>query len=511
MSQVFVSYRHVEPDEGLAERLCVYLEERGLQVFLDKRIPTGLLWAREIDSQLRASSFFVVFLSEESVRSDMVRQETETAHQLRLQGRMVILPVRVDFEKALPYDLASYLNPIQYSLWRSGESVEGLCAQIHAAITGGAQSVKSEESGLTGAPLPAAWQSGDESLLARPNALSRPEVRRSVYLAPQSFSQMYSLEEIVKEYDQIDLSIQVNAYREALNALEPSMIDGYSIVLGDRSFRHSRGGEFLDCSLRINIFKQPGEVRRGSNIISKSRPLKEAGFVRKVTVSVPAELKAKAEKLLQCAVTSLRRGYVNLEMAFLDGYRKMADDLVLGLDEIMRNEYRAQMGQDVPGNCSLSVTPPKSRKYAYMLSYETVRDRLDRLKETDLQGFSPLLAAIILITGEATDSFVENGLVTQDRFSMLPFDKMASKLDNPSLWGIERVLYGKNLAMREICQVYGYSLQSNITVGDSRGIEKFIDSVQVKMREQFRQNLDQYIKRRALLCIWAKESKWRKE
>jgi len=72
------------------------------------------------------------------------------------------------------------------------------------------------------------------------------------------------------------------------------------------------------------------------------------------------------------------------------------------------------------GNCSLSVTPPKSRKYGLHVKYETVRDRLDRLKETDLQGFSPLLAAIILITGEATDSFVENGLVTQDRFSMLP-------------------------------------------------------------------------------------------
>jgi hypothetical protein len=57
LTQVFISYRHVQPDEGLAEALCTYLEERGLGVFLDKRIRVGLDWA-EIDRQLRASSSF---------------------------------------------------------------------------------------------------------------------------------------------------------------------------------------------------------------------------------------------------------------------------------------------------------------------------------------------------------------------------------------------------------------------------------------------------------------------
>ncbi len=76
MNQVFISYRHVPPDEELAERLCAYLQERGLRVFLDKQIKVGLEWAAEIDRQLRASDFFVVFLSEDSIRSDMVRQES---------------------------------------------------------------------------------------------------------------------------------------------------------------------------------------------------------------------------------------------------------------------------------------------------------------------------------------------------------------------------------------------------------------------------------------------------
>ncbi len=135
MSQVFLSYRRVEPDQGLAEALCSYLEERGLRVFIDKRIQVGRIWVEEIDRQLQASNAFVVLLSESSVRSDMVRQEVQTAYELRNEGKMTILPVRVGFEGKLPYDLASYLNTIQYILWRPGEPTEELFSQIQAAIT----------------------------------------------------------------------------------------------------------------------------------------------------------------------------------------------------------------------------------------------------------------------------------------------------------------------------------------------------------------------------------------
>lgn len=71
MSQVFLSYRHIPPDEELAQGLCAYLAERGLRVFLDKQIRIGLDWVAEIDRQLRASESFVVFLSEDSIRSEI--------------------------------------------------------------------------------------------------------------------------------------------------------------------------------------------------------------------------------------------------------------------------------------------------------------------------------------------------------------------------------------------------------------------------------------------------------
>ena len=44
------------------------------------------------------------------------------------------MPVRVDLDGELPYDLAAYLNPIQYATWKNGVPPEALCQQLEAAI-----------------------------------------------------------------------------------------------------------------------------------------------------------------------------------------------------------------------------------------------------------------------------------------------------------------------------------------------------------------------------------------
>ena len=75
MDQVFISYRHVKPDEDLAKALDESLQARNRPVFRDDQIKLGTEWVAEIDRQIRASAFFVVLLSRHSIRSDMVRQE----------------------------------------------------------------------------------------------------------------------------------------------------------------------------------------------------------------------------------------------------------------------------------------------------------------------------------------------------------------------------------------------------------------------------------------------------
>ena len=79
MPKVFISYRHVAPDEDCAVQLCTFLEREAFEVFLDKRILVGQKWVEEIDRHLKSSDHFVILLSADSIRSDMLRQEVADA------------------------------------------------------------------------------------------------------------------------------------------------------------------------------------------------------------------------------------------------------------------------------------------------------------------------------------------------------------------------------------------------------------------------------------------------
>jgi hypothetical protein len=136
MSKCFISYRHTKPDEDLAHFLEKSLGEHDHNVFLDTQIQLGTEWVKEIERQIKSAEFFIVLLSKESILSDMVRQEVKLAHELvKKRGkRFTILPIRVDFIGELPYDLAAYLDRIQYALWRKEEDFQNITRQVLTAI-----------------------------------------------------------------------------------------------------------------------------------------------------------------------------------------------------------------------------------------------------------------------------------------------------------------------------------------------------------------------------------------
>jgi hypothetical protein len=171
MPKVFISYRHVAPDQELAAELARFLEGNGLSVFVDTRIRIGQEWVDEIDRQLRSAQHFVVLLSSESIRSDMVRREIALAHKLRKEKKLRVFPVRVGFDGELPYDLGAYLDTIQYARWIAGEAFGPICQSILQEIqapTPEAEAascheaseqdlrVLAEATELRGAPLPSA-------------------------------------------------------------------------------------------------------------------------------------------------------------------------------------------------------------------------------------------------------------------------------------------------------------------------------------------------------------------
>ncbi len=166
MARVFVSYCHSNPDESLAASIVHGVQSAGHVVFWDKRIVVGMRWSEEIERQIGHAEVMIVLISETSIRSDMVRREIASAHDLNKR----ILPVRVDFDGTLPYDLASYLDPIQYVLWRREQPHQETVRRLVEALrTSGPESVDESDTGSdaegvralfnategSGAPLPA--------------------------------------------------------------------------------------------------------------------------------------------------------------------------------------------------------------------------------------------------------------------------------------------------------------------------------------------------------------------
>lgn len=136
MSQVFISYAHVDPDRELAAKLRQQIEANGFDVWVDSKIGLGQNWVEQIDTQLRRSTHLIALLSPRSIHSDMVRREISIAYGLKKADKITILPVRVALDEELPYELGAYLDHIQYVCWRPGESLDAIFQAVLEALQG---------------------------------------------------------------------------------------------------------------------------------------------------------------------------------------------------------------------------------------------------------------------------------------------------------------------------------------------------------------------------------------
>src|SRR5262245_948862 len=138
MARIFISYkRNVEPDQSLA--LELYDRFKGKHhVFIDRAIQIGQVWVKSIQTEIAGADFLVLLLSEHSIQSQMVAEEVRMADAARKQNaKPILLPVRLNFEGPLPYDLGAILNPIQYASWRGSDDTAAVFSQLEAAIAGG--------------------------------------------------------------------------------------------------------------------------------------------------------------------------------------------------------------------------------------------------------------------------------------------------------------------------------------------------------------------------------------
>ncbi|MEM8899555.1 MAG: TIR domain-containing protein, partial [Bacteroidota bacterium] len=127
-SRVFISYNRINPSKSLATELSNELQSEGIQVFMDGMdMPVGSDWAVRMLNELKASDYFVLFLSKETNYSEMILKQVEVARKLKDQnGKPIILPVRVRYpaDKALSPQLQSWLSQAQHLTWENNEDTK---------------------------------------------------------------------------------------------------------------------------------------------------------------------------------------------------------------------------------------------------------------------------------------------------------------------------------------------------------------------------------------------------
>jgi hypothetical protein len=128
----FISYRRsVATDAQLAQRLGEGFKRAGHEVFIDINMPIGTDWVTEIDQRIAWCDALIVLLSEESIGSEMVQSEVRRAYRQRGKtGRPRILPLRVNFEGPLDYELDSYIGRIQYCIWMTPEDTDRVLKEL---------------------------------------------------------------------------------------------------------------------------------------------------------------------------------------------------------------------------------------------------------------------------------------------------------------------------------------------------------------------------------------------
>ena len=127
--------RNAQPDEQILSLLEARLRSEGYEIFVDRHLQVGMEWAREIEQRVRNAYAVIVLLSATAASSEMLAYEVQVAHDAAQKtGRPRILPVRIDYESALPSGLAAILDGIQYARWKNEGDNDPLVGQISESL-----------------------------------------------------------------------------------------------------------------------------------------------------------------------------------------------------------------------------------------------------------------------------------------------------------------------------------------------------------------------------------------
>jgi len=137
--KIFISTSHREPDITIARSFSSELNKIGYKTFLAKTdIEFGKDWFDEIKNELYDCEYFLLLLSENSLKSEMVLEELRTIKGLqRGLNFPAILPIRINlpFEKNINYDLLKQINNIQQLVWENKDDTHKIINKVSDVIS----------------------------------------------------------------------------------------------------------------------------------------------------------------------------------------------------------------------------------------------------------------------------------------------------------------------------------------------------------------------------------------
>lgn len=136
-AQIAIVYkRNAHPDDQLLSMLESALREMGHQVFIDRHLKIGVEWANIIEEKIRGADAVIAILSDSALGSEMLEYELETAFdENKRRGKPFLLPIRVGTDQPISGPVGTFLNGLNFSVWRSPSDDRCVLEEIVAALT----------------------------------------------------------------------------------------------------------------------------------------------------------------------------------------------------------------------------------------------------------------------------------------------------------------------------------------------------------------------------------------
>ncbi len=135
--RIAILYRpDLQSDSSVLKTLETRLKSLGHEVFVDHQKKISAAWARAVEQPIRDADTVIAIVSPESLRSEMLEFEVETAHDQFLHtGKPILLPVYLGSEKSLEGNVAAIVRPLHAFHWSGPQDDEKLVTELLSAIT----------------------------------------------------------------------------------------------------------------------------------------------------------------------------------------------------------------------------------------------------------------------------------------------------------------------------------------------------------------------------------------